>query len=216
MLVQAVVLDAGGALPAQLEGAFEGGVDEPAERREERVFRRLEDAHVKVEIGSGQIARAVLEALHALIGVSDAIDRGARAHGSRERRSRWLDHLPQNEEIVDEMFGRARLEAPPEHLGIEQIPLGLRAHARADLRSGDDQRLRVEHAVGFPKGGAGDGKARAHLQDIGQQRPGRIDPADNLPAQHRCELRVDVAFEAVVARSRSPGGHGPAGVRTMP
>src|SRR5271165_1190340 len=93
------------------------------------------------------------------------------------------------------MFGRPRLQVPGEHFGIEQIPVGVGANPGADLRPRNDQRLGAEPAVGFPQRGAGDGKARAHFRCARQQRPGRIDPGDDVPAKPARELAMKVAFE---------------------
>ena len=89
MLMQAIVLDLRRALPAQFERALERGADEAAEgggsdsssrmhvEVEIRVISGpLENAHVEVEIGPDQIARAVLELVHTAVGVLDPIDRG--------------------------------------------------------------------------------------------------------------------------------------------
>src|SRR5690242_20152966 len=67
MLMQAVVLNLRGALPAQFEHALEGGADEAAKRGEKVVSGPLENAHVEVEIGPDEIARAVPEVVHAAI-----------------------------------------------------------------------------------------------------------------------------------------------------
>src|SRR5271166_2771725 len=77
VLMQAVVLYPRGALPAELEGAFERRANEAAESGEKVISGGLEDPHVEVEIRANQIAGAVLELVHAAIGVGDPVDRGA-------------------------------------------------------------------------------------------------------------------------------------------
>ena len=77
VLMQAVVLDLRGALPAQFERALEGGADEAAKRGEKVISGPLENAHVEVEIRPDEIARAIPELVHAAIGAGDPLDRGA-------------------------------------------------------------------------------------------------------------------------------------------
>src|SRR6185437_3961371 len=69
VLMQAGVLDFGGALPAQFEYALERGADEAAERGEKVIAGPLENAHMEIEIRSDEIARAIPELVHAAIGV---------------------------------------------------------------------------------------------------------------------------------------------------
>ena len=174
----------------------------PPRAVEKVISGRLEDPHVEVEIGADQIAGAVLELVHAPIGVGDPVDRRARARLGRERRRLRLHHLAQHEQFGDEILRRRRLQVPGEHLRIEHVPVGLRPHPRADLRPRDDHRLGGEHAIGFPQRGAGDRKARAHLGRVGQERSGGIDPADDLAPEPPGERRMDVALEPRAARSR--------------
>src|SRR5574337_2058516 len=78
VLAEPVLLDVRRPPPAQAEGDFERGVDEAGERREEAVVGGLQDRGMEVEVGADEVAFAVLEALHAAIGVGDAVDRRQR------------------------------------------------------------------------------------------------------------------------------------------
>ncbi len=112
VLMQAVVLYPRGALPAELEGAFERRANEAAEGGEKVISGGLEDPHVEVEIRANQIAGAVLELLHAAVGVGDPVDRGAGVRCRRERRRLRLDHLAKHEQFGDEVFRGRRLQVP--------------------------------------------------------------------------------------------------------
>ena len=204
VLMQAVVLDPRGALPAQLEGAFERGANEAAERGEKVISGRLEDPHVEVEIRADQIAGAVLELLHAADRrrrsgrswrVSAPVAASAAASGSTICRST-------NSSATKFSVG-VDLQMPGEHLRIEHVPVGLGPHASADLRPRDNHRLGGQHAIGFPQRGAGHRKARAHVDRVGQQRSGRIDPADDLAAEPARRARCGYCARTVwAARSR--------------
>ena len=72
MLFEAVVVDARRADPSEAEAAFQRRLDEPAERGEKVVSRRLEDRDVEIEVGADEVAVAVLEPLHAAERLGDA------------------------------------------------------------------------------------------------------------------------------------------------
>src|SRR5579863_6755754 len=205
VLMQAGVLDFRGALPAQFERALERSADEAAERGEKVIAGPLENAHVKIEIRSDEIARAIPELVHAAIGVGDPIDGGAGMLGRRERRRLRLDHLAKHKEFGDEAFRRRRLQMPRQHLRIEHVPVGLGPNAGADLRPRHDHRLGGEHAIGFSQRRAGDPEPRAHVGRVGQQRTRRVDPAHDLPAEPAGERGVDIALEGL-GRAVAPVG----------
>src|SRR5271165_824092 len=151
---------------------------------------------MEIEIRADQVAGAMLEAVHAAIGLVDSVDRRARVRGSRQSRRGRLDHLPQHEQFVDELFARRCLQVPCQHLGIEQIPIRFRTHPGADLWARDDQRLRAEDTVRLAQGGAGHRETGAHLLGVRQQGPGRVDPGHDLLTESRGQLAVDVALES--------------------
>ena len=146
----------GGALPAEPEGAFQRRMDQAAEGRQEMVPGRFEDSHVEIHVSANQIAGAVLEPLHAAVGLGDAIDRLGRARRCGQRRRRRFHHLPQHKEVADEILGRRGLQVPRQHLGSSKFHSALwRTRVpilgRATMECRDRRIGILELNVHFPK-----------------------------------------------------------------
>ena len=132
----------GGAFPPDTKRALQRGVDQAAQRREKRVIRRPENGHVKIEVGLDEVPPyAVAETLHPRKRLGDAFDHVVGLGLRRQSGGRRLNHLPEHEQVLEELQPRARLQVPGEHIGIEHVPFRLRPHARSDLGPRDDQRL---------------------------------------------------------------------------
>ena len=216
VLVQTIILDPRRARPAELEGRQQRGVDEAAEGTEEMIAGGFEDRQMEAKVGGDQIAVAVLEALHVGVGGGDAVESWRPPARRRESCRGRLDDLAQDIEVGDQILGGHRLQVPGEHLGIEHVPVGLRAHPRAHLGARQDEALGGEHAIGLAQRRARHRETREHL-DLGrQQGPRRIGAADDLAAEVVGEIGVDVVLDRRLSpprRTRASVVSGPVSVK---
>ena len=167
-----------------------------------RLPRRVENLLVKAHVGADQVAAPDFAALHVGVGRADPLQcrRIAQLRGEKGRLR--LEYLPELKDVVDEFQRRRGVHVPGEEIGIEHVPVRLRADQGADFLPRDDQSLGLERAERLPQRGTRYAETHQQTRLRRQPRSGRIKPDDDLAAEHGGQRIVGVAF----ARERAAGG----------
>lgn len=141
----------------------------------------------------------------ALLNVVTAVP-GGEAGGER------LDRPPQLAELAP-LVVPLRTEGPPlDDVRVEQVPVADRPDARADVRAGADQALRLQDTQGFTDDGAGDLEPLADL--LGHEGAVSAQVAGD---DHLAELLDELAVQPASAAPGGAAAHAPQlGVRAVP
>ncbi len=191
MIRHRVTLERRNALLEFGERVDRGG-DAIGQRHDEGIAGGREQRRMKLLVGDASLLQAQRVRGHGIESAAHVIEMLLIAALGRERSGCGLDDGAQLEQAVEHFGFRLSGERPGQDVGIEQVPLLERAHARAHARATVHETFRREDTHRFPVRRARDAPLRAGFDLAVEHVAGPVPAGDDEDA----EVAGDGAMQA--------------------